>query len=883
MRNRLFMVALLVICAAAARADHIVFEGTMSATMSRGQTRTFDVTVKANTPTGFSGPLTITITSSAGLNMGTTTITPAFACVKQPYLVTCSGTATLTPSQPIQISQEITVGAGALALEDWAIQLVGRGLSGVSVASGTITVKPGTPRVIATCRPRGISFVTGTGNGPDVICLKNVGDGPTTVTVRILSTPIVIQKAVGDVGDDKAVTFALAPGETASRILGLNQSEEPAVGVYIGSLEVTGEGVDPDLRDVPIALDVQPAPTSPPNPQPSATRVDVSSLATEKPTGVVTMSNAGPGDFHALVSSDALFLEPNQRTLDIPAGQSRDLGFTIDPSKAPPSSTSLTGVLKFEYLIPRSGSKMKVRPHSHAPATASTSVTILWTVKATVTDATIPPLDGFSDMIFFPGFGRTVEGNQRSVSDLFLFSKPSFIGPPRPLVNVDLYYAAQGSSTKKATLDVLIPPAVGLLGDLSGSVFGSTTTGTLVIRAPVFLTNSVGALANQINVTNPRGTLGHMIPPFLSFNGVNEFFPSLHLAGLKKDPSTTAKIYVQQLGRGASQVTIDFRNAGGSSISTTNMSLAEFSMAEIPDSMIPDGTVSVRLSHPQQATDRFQAYAVMTDRASGDSWIVADWSRVFGYSTGFPVWIPIAGALAGANGTFFRTDVTVMNTGDFPSSATLSFYDEGGQKTDRSFNVGPMQSITHSDVTTTLFGKSAPHIGYLVFTPGAGNFVVTSRNYSTAAGSAGQVGTAVPVLDRSNGALAAGRSKRIGGISDAGSVTVAARHPATQRSNFALIETQGKPATVKVTLFYTFPATKVEFTDSATASYQLGPNQFLFFPRIARELIGAEKREGLGDLRNMLVEFSVVAGEGRVIPFVSSVDNGSGDSILRVE
>jgi hypothetical protein len=62
----------------------------------------------------------------------------------------------------------------------------------------------------------------------------------------------------------------------------------------------------------------------------------------------------------------------------------------------------------------------------------------------------------------------------------------------------------------------------------------------------------------------------------------------------------------------------------------------------------------------------------------------------------------------------------------------------------------------------------------------------------------------------------------------------------------------------------------------------LAPNQFLQLNGIATEILGAA-RDTLGDLRGLEADFQVIGGNGAVAVFTSSIDNGTGDSILRTE
>ena len=155
---------------------------------------------------------------------------------------------------------------------------------------------------------------------------------------------------------------------------------------------------------------------------------------------------------------------------------------------------------------------------------------------------------------------------------------------------------------------------------------------------------------------------------------------------------------------------------------------------------------------------------------------------------------------------------------------------------DKTINVGALQTNTYVDVTTTLFGITTPHVGYFVFTPASGTFVLTSRNYSTAVGSNATFGTAVPTLaltaamfpPRTAGSLQiAGDVRRIGGVEDASPDTITSARAATFRSNFGLIETSGQPATVKVTVYYNYSSSLTSTVNGASTTINLSPNQFL--------------------------------------------------------
>jgi hypothetical protein len=328
-------------------------------------------------------------------------------------------------------------------------------------------------------------------------------------------------------------------------------------------------------------------------------------------------------------------------------------------------------------------------------------------------------------------------------------------------------------------------------------------------------------------------------------------------------------------------VQTEFLAADGSSLGTRTDPVGPFALNAI-NNVVPDGAVAAILMNTDPAAGKFLAYATPVDDASGDNWSVVDWSKQFGYSGSGAVIIPVAGVVHGANNTFFRTDMAVTNTSSEPASGTLRFVSRSGDDVSSQIALGARQSNIVHDVVGTLVGSTADSVGYLLFTPTSGSFAITSRTYTTAGGRLGTFGTGVPTLAASS-ALKAGAMQSIGSLEDSARATVLAARPATFRTNFGLLEVSGSSVRVRVTLRFNYPAgTKLPAIGSASKDYTLNPNQFLLLNGIAGEILGAS-RDTLGDLHGLEADFQVLDGNGAVVIFASSVDNGTGDSILRTE
>ena len=89
--------------------------------------------------------------------------------------------------------------------------------------------------------------------------------------------------------------------------------------------------------------------------------------------------------------------------------------------------------------------------------------------------------------------------------------------------------------------------------------------------------------------------------------------------------------------------------------------------------------------------------------------------------------------------------------------------------------------------------------------------------------------------------------------------------------------------TVRATLRFTSGAQNAAAQGIASANFDLGPGQFLQINGVSQAIIGASTRNTLGDLFNMQLDFEVISGQGAVVVYTSTLDNGTGDSILRTD
>jgi hypothetical protein len=133
----------------------------------------------------------------------------------------------------------------------------------------------------------------------------------------------------------------------------------------------------------------------------------------------------------------------------------------------------------------------------------------------------------------------------------------------------------------------------------------------------------------------------------------------------------------------------------------------------------------------------------------------------------------------------------------------------------------------------------------------------------------------VPTLPLS-ASLRAGQSRIVHGLPDSTEATLSQGAPATFRSNLGMVETAGKSATVQLTLI------TADGHTLGSKEITLAAHQYSSLNRISQAVLG-EARLLYGDLSDLSLKVEVAGGDGAVAFYVSSVDNGTGDSITRSE
>ncbi len=740
-------------------------------------------------------------------------------------------------------------------------------IQGTQTATASVRVEVlSGPIVNVTTIPATMLQAVGGGSASTSYALTNSGSAPASLTLGQSNNFFTQSPA----------SFTLAPG--ATQIVTVVATAQPQ-GTYEGTSNPSGSGVPSGLQ-IPVKLVSAPAPTGRVTADPGTNRVDVAASPGSSPTGSITFKNNGTARLIGVLNSDVAWLLPQPGTVTIDPGQTVTLTFSIDRSKRPDGAApvgSTEGNLTLSFLSgASSGAKRTL--DGPAPSTSITLVKVVDTVQPAVTTAGIPNIATGEVALFVSGVGHTI-----GTRGALFISDVSLLNPQgsKSIDDVKLYYTsttASASSSRTTSLPAVAGQVSVTVADVVKTVFsGSDERGTLQIRSKD--ADKLAVAATVLTTNNPAGTFGNTIPVFRSDRSIDAG-SSLVLSGVRKDSTTHTNLYVQETGGSAASVKIDFQAADGTPVSSRTDSIDPFKLLAL-DNVVPANAVAVVVTNQSTGGGRIAAYATPVDEASGDTWAVADWARQLGYSGADPVTIPVAGSVHGLNNTFYRTDLALTNRGTDPAMGTLRYASRTGQTVEQQVTFGGKETKVMNDLVSS-FNLDGDSLGYLKFVPTAGAFAASSRTFMAIAGKPDSFGSSVPVLSTAT-AIRRGGTRAIAGLADASKATVAASKPATFRTNFALVETAGAPVTVKVTLRFTFPAgQKAQGVGAASRDYALNPNQFLLLNSVAAEILGPDRSQ-FGDLTNMEIDFQVIDGNGAVMLFTSSVDNATGDSIVRTD
>ena len=735
----------------------------------------------------------------------------------------------------------------------------------VSDASAPMSATTG-PRVLApadvvvTATPNGLVQIDGKPINEDSFTLTNFGDVATAITLQSSDQPFFVLSPV---------TFTLAAG--ASQIVKVTSTPQPA-GVQYGYISPEGDGVSQDTYLTIVLLS---APSTGGNAVAEAltSRVEVSGLAGSDSVGSVTFRNRGTATLAGILTADVPWIVPNPDPIHIDPGSSALVRFQVVRARRPAgvADGTVTGTLSLIYVgeIPGNVSAVHLKDTTPPAGISITKVTVVDVTKPDIGPANAPQLAAGEVAFFIAGLTSKNSGSSSLASDLHIGNAFG----SKPVSDLRLYFSSATQNTV-ATLGAIGANQSLTLANVVSSVYGSAdATGSLQVRSRDWQKLTVNA--TLLRLINGAGTSVGDMPVFRSDRALKAA-EKMYLTGIRQSDTVHATLYLEDIGGIAEAIHLDFLDASGNSVATRDVSVPQFSTLEITD--VPVSAVSIAATNISTGSAALNAYARMSDDASGDTWSVVDWSRYYALTRTQPVRLALVQAGGSGGGkrravkrsTSTETDATapriltsisLFNSGSVEARATLR---SGG--TSKDVIVPVRQTLTIADAAAFMGTSSAQS---LVIEPQRGEIVATSRA-SAQSPSGGFVGTAVPLVSATSG-LRVGQGQIFAGLEDS----------TAYRTDYGFVESGGAATTIRATLLLS--DARSLFTTVISRDFALPPGGFTLVTDLVKSILGPSRDTQYGDLHNLQLELEVTDGAGSILPFVIVTDNTTGDATLRLE
>jgi PKD repeat protein len=381
-------------------------------------------------------------------------------------------------------------------------------------------------------------------------------------------------------------------------------------------------------------------------------------------------------------------------------------------------------------------------------------------------------------------------------------------------------------------------------------LFGmSSGAGALAIEAQSATSTPSLKITSRTFTTGSAGTYGQAVPQ-VSDGALQQ---SLYLTGMESDAAFRTNIGLVNRSNDNVGVQLALVDANGNTLATSTVVVApnNFSQAAL-SALFPTVTgnyasLSMRIS--AGAPGAISAYASIIDNRTQDPVYI----QAVPLASASKLVIPAVGRLPGANGTFWRSDVTLFNPNGFtPQTITLRYRaaaTDNRNAPSHQYTLMGGRTIVLADVLSA-FGLTSGN-GALEVTWSAGNApVVASRTYTTVAGG-GTFGQSIDPV------AAFARDAFVPGL----------RSDAAFRSNVGFVNDSDVTTGVTVSLLASNGQTL------ATAFVQLAPKSTAQ-SSVAALFPGVDV--------NSLGFFTLQAHDdsGQLFAYGSIVDNASGDPVF---
>ncbi|HSP16465.1 MAG TPA: hypothetical protein VLV78_17100 [Thermoanaerobaculia bacterium] len=655
-------------------------------------------------------------------------------------------------------------------------------------------------------------------------------------------------------------SFTLDPGTTRTVTIVPSVTQggfyEGSVGVFIGGAA--------NPLSVPVRLFIGNQPAGTVTPATSSDTLIIAGLQGSTHPGSVAISNLGNATMDGMLVPGASWIVPQNAINSVSPHASVQMPFLIDPSQRPDAIFPLGAMQSRVSMIYLKGSGSL----PGLTQTGNVNVNVYDFSKVSVVPSEPPAVASGESIAFVPG-----------ITDIGFFTDVFLSNRATTAFSSDLrlFFTSVGAAPATSLLANIgrLPAKVAAWFPASPwSIFNVTgQTGTVQVRSTEPGKVSIAAIRGLGDVNTNTRYLTAM--PVLTSDRAVGAGDRLLFAGVEKSATAHTDIFLQESAGFSGAYTIDFFDAGGTPVAPSRSgSILPFGFLTLTDS-VPSGARSARITNTSGGTARLTGFATILDESTHDAWTIIDASRGPGPTTDLVLPVPM---LTGAPSTS-TFDAWITNGSTSPANVTIGTSSAPSKRraVKQGHGAGPEpesegESFLFAPGETRRIALAATPQGYIHINGPAGAISATGRLTSTVSGGPGSFGTGVPAVPA---------------VRAAGPGTVKRFSRANDTPNFAppallLLEVTGRPATVRVTVGFSFSAgTNFSGYLDGAKEFNLAAGQLMKVPDIVRSIIGPG-RDSLGTLINIVVDVEVIGGDGRVLSYLQTIDS-SGDLTFSVD
>ena len=364
--------------------------------------------------------------------------------------------------------------------------------------------------------------------------------------------------------------------------------------------------------------------------------------------------------------------------------------------------------------------------------------------------------------------------------------------------------------------------------------------GAVAIEATSASANAQLRISSRTYTEGARGTYGQAVPDVASLD------KTLYITGMQSNASYRTNVGLVNRADTDTGATLTLYNSSGSTVSTANVVIPARNFQQAPlSSFFPEvagrsyDVLSMRIV--ASAAEAISAYASVIDNRTQDPVYV----QAMPASATGSLTIPVVGRAPGANGTFWRSDVSVFN----PTAESLFLTIHYGDDTDV-IALGARDTVVLGDVLSEFGLTSGQGALKMTWNSGVTGPIVTSRTY-TSVETGGTFGQSIdPVMTFANESFVPGL-----------------RSDSSYRSNIGFVNGGTTAESFTVTLL-------------SPSGAQIGSTSYMLAP-------GGQAQTAMRSLFPNVSQSAgnftlVVRGDGnaKLFAYGSMVDNTSGDPVF---